>query len=76
MSLDARQMARLRPTAVAVHDHRDVTRQIRDGFRAQMWSWGTHLLRRRLRERRGFKNEKIKLPDQTASTSGYELALV
>ena len=34
VALDARQVARLRPAPVAVHDHRDVAREIRGGFGA------------------------------------------
>jgi len=35
-------VARLRPAPVAVHDHRDVAREIRGGFGAQMWNGETH----------------------------------
>ncbi len=34
VALDARQVARLRPAAVAVHDHRDVARKTGGGFGA------------------------------------------
>jgi hypothetical protein len=36
VAFDARQMAGLRPTPVAVHDHRDVAREIGGGISAQM----------------------------------------
>src|ERR1039458_5591973 len=42
VSLDARQMARLGPAPVAVHDHRDVAREIGGSFGAQMWNGETH----------------------------------
>jgi hypothetical protein len=41
MTFNPRQTALFRPAAVAIHDHRHVSRQIRGGLGAEMWS-GTH----------------------------------
>ena len=44
VALDARQVPRLGPAPIAVHDHSDVAREIRGGFGAQMWNGETHLI--------------------------------